>query len=149
MFALKKFSNMKVKKMPILPSKYTFWGQNRLNHKQMDVCEKESIQLFLYLVQTFDYNMAWLGSTKICQCKFNFTNMVRLCQAVRSINSVSYQKTYVLYAKVLTKKPVLPSTNISTNMIWIDLCCYLLKSQGWNFRCSGFPAYCKVQSCAS
>jgi len=44
---------------------------------------------------TFDYNMAWLGSTKICQCKFNFTNMVRLCQAVRSINSVNYQKIYV------------------------------------------------------
>ena len=34
-------------------SKYTFLGQNRLNHTQLDVCEKEESSSLLYLIQIF------------------------------------------------------------------------------------------------
>ena len=39
--------------MPTLPLKYTFWGQHRLKYTQWDVCEKEYLQYFLYLVLIF------------------------------------------------------------------------------------------------
>jgi hypothetical protein len=45
--------------------------------------------------------------------------MVRSCQAVRSINSVSYQKAYVLYAKVFLNQNA--SAKVETFSEFIDL----------------------------